>query len=220
MLALTLVLETSRNWLAYLRPAFHLPEFRNSHFFSNLLFSLGIHFERDQLFTEQGSGAIFYIFRPGIFPVKQKDEKLQIRIWLGRTEENSQVQSCCCSLKRLATKMRGNFPGNSQWFTSNWSSIQAGATTHQTKSSLGAPAFDIVINWRYQNGQSHAWYRLLLISWASIDAATTVSGTRSSISFSYRLIWPKNPVWGRASHSAAPHTDALTISGLGLGRPD
>lgn len=109
MLALALALESSRNWLAYLRPAFHLPEFRNSHFSSNLLFSLGIHFERDQLFSEQGSGAIFYIFRAGIFPVKQKDEKLQIRIWLGGTEENSQVQTCCCSPKRLATKIQGDF---------------------------------------------------------------------------------------------------------------
>lgn len=107
---LVLALESSRNWLPYPGPAFHFPAFRNSHFFSNLLFSLGIHFERDQLFSEQGSGAIVCIFRAGIFPVKQKDEKLQIGIWLGGTEENSQTQSCCCSPERLETKMQGGFP--------------------------------------------------------------------------------------------------------------
>lgn len=49
------------------------------------------------------------------FLLNRKMKKLQIRLWLGGKEENSQVQSCCCSPKRLATKMQRDFPDTWKW---------------------------------------------------------------------------------------------------------
>lgn len=135
-----------------------------------------------------------------------------------RTEENSQVQSCCCSPKRLATKMQRDFPDNSQWFTWNGSrkEKQGNHTTH--KELIGSPSIwcsdQLKTPKGYQKipkgillqhpphllGLHQYWHNCLGLDQESHQAADSLG--------------QKNPGFDKMRHSAAPqqaywccHTD-------------